>query len=210
MLLSCIWVKLIYLKLFDINMFKKEIKILSKFRHEEKILIIGSFLWCLGEGMLGPLFAIFGERIGGNVLNISWAWAVYLIVMGVLMIYIGNISDKIGKKKLMLLGYGLNALFTFAYLLVSAPIHLFLVQAGLGVAAAFYIPTWLALYAKYEDKKHDGFVWGVTSGFDRIVTGIALVIGGLIVTYLSFNILFITMGCVQLVATIYQSKILKY
>ena len=162
-----------------------------------KILLYGSNLWYLGEGMLGPLFAIFGEKVGGSILDISWAWAIYLIIIGILVIFIGNFSDKVSKEKLMMAGYALNAVFTFCYLLVSAPVHLFLVQAGLGVAAALSIPTWLALYAKYEDKKKGGLSWGIATGLNRIATGVALVIGGLIVTYLSFNVLFITMGIIQ-------------
>lgn len=173
-----------------------------------KILLYGSNLWYLGEGMLGPLFAIFGEKVGGSILDISWAWAIYLIIIGILVIFIGNFSDKVSKEKLMIAGYGLNAVFTFCYLLVSAPVHLFLVQAGLGVAAALSIPTWISLYAKYEDKKHSGLSWGIATGLNRIATGVALVIGGLIVTYLSFNVLFITMGLIQVLATLYQAQIL--
>jgi len=173
-----------------------------------KILLYGSNLWYLGEGMLGPLFAIFGGKVGGSILDISWAWATYLIIIGILVIFIGNFSDKIGKEKLMVAGYALNAIFTFCYLLVSAPVHLFLVQAGLGVAAALAIPTWMALYAKYEDKKRDGFSWGIATGLNRIFTGVALMIGGLIVTYFSFNVLFIIMGIIQVLATLYQAQIL--
>ena len=179
------------------------------FKEKERILLLGGSLWYLGEGMLGPLFAVFGEKVGGSVLEISWAWATYLIIVGVLVIFIGNLSDRFGKEKLMVAGYALNALFTFGYLLVDSPLMLLMVQAGLGVAAALSIPTWMSLYAKYEDKKRDGYTWGVASGLDYIVTGIALVIGGLIVTYLSFEVLFMIMGTIQLIATVYQAQILR-
>lgn len=179
------------------------------FQRKERILLFGSNIWYLGEGMLGPLFAVFGERVGGSVLDISWAWAIYLIIIGVLVILIGDISDKRGKEKLMVAGYALNAFFTFCYLLVSEPAHLFVVQAGLGVAAALAIPTWMSLYARYEDRKHEGLTWGVAAGLNRILTGVALVIGGLIVTYFSFEVLFITMGIIQVIATLYQAQILR-
>jgi MFS family permease len=159
--------------------------------------------------MLGPLFAIFGQKIGGNILDISWAWALYLITLGIFIIVVGKISDKIGKEKLLVIGYGLNAIFTFSYLLVSNPYKLFAVQFGLGIAAALATPTWSSLYAKYEDKKHDGAAWGLVTGTDRIITGLALMTGGFIITYYSFNVLFVIMGCIQIVATISQAFILK-
>lgn len=174
-----------------------------------RILLYGSNLWYLGEGMLGPLFAVFADSIGGDVFSITWAWATYLLVTGFMIIFFGKISDKTSKERMMVLGYALNAVFTFSYLLVSQPWHLFLVQAGLGFAASLSSPTWSALYARYEDKEKDGLDWGLANGEAQIVTGMALVIGGLIVNYFSFTALFITMGSIQVVATLYQMQILK-
>lgn len=179
-------------------------------KKKEKILLYGSNLWYLGEGMFGPLLAVFTERIGGSILDISWAWATYLIVTSFVLILVGKISDyKISKERLMISGYLLNAVFTFAYLFVSSPMRLFFVQAGLGVAAAFAMPTWQALYAKYEDRKHAGYTWGLADGEAQLITGIAIIIGGLIVTYVSFAALFILMGAIQIIATLYQSQILR-
>ncbi len=175
-----------------------------------KILLYSSNIWYFGGGMLGPLFAVFTERIGGDILDISWAWATYLVISGVLYIVVGKLTDgKDNKAKVMIGGYALNALFTFGYLFVSVPWHLFIVQAGLGVAAALATPTWDALYAKYEDKKHDTFEWGLAGGEAQIITGIAVVVGGLVVSYYSFSILFIIMGVIQIIAALYQVQILR-
>lgn len=175
-----------------------------------KILLYADNLWYFGEGMLGPLFAVFTQRVGGDVLDISWAWAVYLIVTGLLIMFIGRISDeKIGKKRFLLAGYGLNALCTFSYLFVSAPIHLFLVQIGLGVSAALATPTWNALYSKYEQGKHAGYAWGLSDGQAQLLTGIALLIGGFIVAYFSFTMLFIVMGTIQTISFFYLFQLLK-
>ncbi len=174
----------------------------------EKILLVGSGLWYLGEGMLGPLFTIFAQNIGGDILEISWAWATYLLVMGVLNIILGKYSDHWNKEKVMVWGYGLNAVFTFGYLFVSSPFHLFFVQAGLGVATALATPTWDALYAKHEDRKKDGSAWGLAAGIPDIVIGIAIILGGLVINYFSFTLLFIIMGIIQVIATVYQAQIL--
>ena len=175
-----------------------------------KILLYGGNIWYFGEGMLGPLFAVFTERVGGDILDISWAWATYLILAGVLYIVVGKITDKYDNaEKTMVLGYALNALFTFSYIFVSTTWHLFVVQAGLGIAAAMATPTWDALYAKHEDRKHGGFQWGLAGGEAQIITGIAIVVGGYIVSLVSFNALFLTMGIIQVIATIYQARILR-
>jgi hypothetical protein len=45
-------------------------------QRKERLLLWSSNLWSLGEGMLGPLFAVFAQGIGGNILDITWAWAI--------------------------------------------------------------------------------------------------------------------------------------
>ena len=177
-------------------------------RSQEKILLAGASFWWLGEGLFGPLFAIFAGRVGGSVLDISWAWATYLLVTGVLEIFVGKISDKIGHAKLMIVGYGLNAVFTFGYLFIHSPFGLFFVQAGLGVALALADPTWDALYAKFEDRRRAGYIWGLEHGIEELITGASIFIGGLIVSYFSFTLLFVIMGVIQTVGTIVQAKIL--
>jgi len=159
--------------------------------------------------MLGPLIAVFTESVGGSILDISWAWAIFLIVAGLLQIVVGKISTSKNRAKIMLWGYVLNALFTFTYIFVASPLHLFAVQFGLGIAAALATPTWEALYAKYEDKKQDTYEWGLAGGEGQIITGIAIIIGGLIVSSFSFNVLFVIMGAISTVAAIYQVKILR-
>jgi hypothetical protein len=174
-----------------------------------RVLLIGSGIWYLGEGLLGPLIAFFTQNIGGSVLDLSWAVATYLVIYGLLSILFGKISDtKLDKAKLMVWGYALNALFTFGYLLVTDSTTLLIVQAGLGLAAAMATPTWDALFDEFTDSSVDGTSWGIASGMESIITGFTLVVGALVVTYASFKILFLAMGCIQVLATVYQAKIL--
>lgn len=174
-----------------------------------RILLWGANIWFFGEGMLGPLFAVFSEKVGGDILDITWAWATYLMVTGIVYIIVGKlINGKPIKEKVMVAGYALNAVFTFGYLFVSNPWQLFFIQAGLGIAEAIGTPAWDALYAKNINEDHDTYAWGMAGGQSQIVTGIAIVCGGLIAHYYSFNALFITMGCIQIIATIIQARIL--
>lgn len=176
-----------------------------------KVLLISNTLWSLGEGMLGPLYALFAGQMGGNVLDISWAWATYLVVKGLASIWVGKVSDRFfSKESLVITGFALNTLFTFGYLGVSSRLDLFAIEAGLGVAGALAGPTWRSLYSHYAGKKSSGWWWGLAVGSDDFVTALGIIIGGLIVAKLNFFGLFIIMGILQLVATVYQAKILYF
>ncbi|NJN15952.1 MAG: MFS transporter [Oscillochloris sp.] len=77
-----------------------------------RLLLLGANLWYVGEGMLGPLIGVFSQEIGGSVLDLTWAWSIYLIVTGICTGVIGVIADR-GRAtaaRLMVVGYGLNAL----------------------------------------------------------------------------------------------------
>lgn len=179
-----------------------------------KTLLYADVIWFFGEGMLGPLFAVFTQRVGGDVLDITSAWATYLIVVGILTVLIGKMSDKWDKRKLVFGGYVLNAVLTFGYLFVDSSSRLLLIQCGLGIAAAMATPTWNALYSEYTAKskrsrKNIGLDWGLADGFSQFFTGIAILIGGAIVTYFSFDALFIVMGIVQVISVIILVPILS-
>lgn len=181
--------------------------------NKAKVLLDGDYLMTFGTGMLGPIFAVFAQKIGGDLLDISWAWAAYLITTGIFMFLIGKFSDfssrRLVKEKLVVAGFGIQSILTFGYLFVSTPLHLLFLQIALGLANAMSFPTWDALYAKYENKKKDGLSWGLVDGGEQFLTGVAILVGGFIVSYFSFTALFITMGLLQMSATIYQLKLLK-
>ncbi|MBM3281961.1 MAG: MFS transporter [Candidatus Diapherotrites archaeon] len=174
-----------------------------------RILLVSSNLWYLAEGLFGPLLAVFAGQVGGNILDISFAWAIFLIVSGLANVFIGRLSDKHSREKILVLGYALNTLVLFGYIFVSNPMQLFIAEAFMGLAAAMASPTWYSLFSQYETKKSSGREWGLVTGQAKIATAAAMIVGGYIVTYLSFTALFVLMGSIQLVATLYQAKILR-
>jgi hypothetical protein len=174
-----------------------------------KILLLGANIWYFGEGMMGPLFAIFSEKVGGDILDITWAWSTYLVITGLCYIIVGRIiNNSPYKAGVMVFGYSMNALLTFGYLLVDSPIKLFIIQAGLGIAESLGTPAWDALYSKNLDKDLDAYAWGLSTGQSQIVTGIAFAVGGVITHFISFNALFIAMGFMQIIAALVTAQLL--
>lgn len=178
----------------------------------QKVLFLGSSLWAFSEGLFGPLYVLFTEHLGGSLLDVSWAWAIYLIMTGLLTVVIGRISDKkwFNKSNAMYLGYVLNALCTFAYLFIRTPTQLFIVEALNGLASALVEPNWHSLFARYEDKLRSGSAWGWVDGQAQVLSGVAVLIGGAIVKYFSFSALFIVMGIVQVLSLYVQIDVLRF
>lgn len=173
-----------------------------------KLLLFASSLWYFSEGLLGPLFAVFSEQVGGDVLDITAAWATYLIVSGLAYPVVGKLLNRSRWKfRMIAVGYALNTLFTFAYLLVNDTTDLLLVQVGLGIAEAISTPSWDAFFASKLAERDDTFAWGLAGGHTQFISGIAIAIGGLIANFVSFQALFVVMGCLNLVATVVQVRL---
>src|SRR5712671_5068081 len=99
-------------------------------------LLAGSYLWYFAAGLLGPLYTVFAQSIGGDLLDAAFAYSAYLIATGVFSMLFGALSDRCSKEAMMLAGYSLNVIGTFSYLFVAAPHQLFATQVMLGVATA--------------------------------------------------------------------------
>jgi len=159
--------------------------------------------------LFGPLFAVFSQKVGGDLLDITWAWSAYLIVTGLMYLFVGRaLQNSKYQERVMVIGYALNTLFTFSYLMVDSVMTLFFVQIGLGIAESLSTPIWDSLFANDLDGKNNTFLWGLATGHTHFVTGIAVAIGGLITYYISFHMLFIIMGTIQALATIIQARLL--
>lgn len=173
-----------------------------------RLLLIASSLWYLSEGLLGPLFAVFAQQVGGDIFDISTAWAAYLIVCGLAYPITGRLVNRTRWKfRIIAVGYALHTLCTFGYLLVRDTHHLLLVQVGLGIAEAIATPSWDAFFASELRETDDTFAWGIVGGHTQFIGGVAIALGGLLAKYVSFHALFVTMGCISLAATLVQFRL---
>jgi MFS family permease len=147
-------------------------------------------------GMLGPIYAIFAQRVGGDIVIASSAIAIYTAVIGILILIFGRFEDRLDKKKVFILGRAINVVGIGSYLLVASPVDLFIVQGILGVAIAMMNPTFESLYSRGLRKGHEAFEWSIWEGSINLVLAGAALTGGFIAATFGFNALFILMTTV--------------
>jgi MFS family permease len=174
-------------------------------RKEYKVLLAISLLVNIGDNLIGPFYAIYIQKVGIGLADLGYAGVIFNATIGLLMIAIGKLSDKLNKELITVAGYYLFALGTLGYMIISRSWHLFLLQVIFALAAACLSAPLTALFAKYIDKKEEGLEWGLNSGGQRIAVAMAVLAGTLIVTKLGFTTLFITMFCVQITAAACQT-----
>jgi len=162
-----------------------------------KILLWADSLYTLSAGMLGPIYAIFvAEKVKGDILTTSLSWAVFTFVSGLTVILLSRLEEKTKEtEKWVIAGYFLAALGYIGYIFINNVAGLFIVQILLGLGAAINKPAYDAVYSRHLEKEKYVTQWGLWEAKESMVGALAAVSGGLLVTFFSFNLLFILMAC---------------
>ncbi|EKE06880.1 MAG: hypothetical protein ACD_18C00249G0015 [uncultured bacterium] len=164
-----------------------------------KILLISDSWINLSLGMIGPIYAIFVEEIGGDILDASWAYSVYMITAGVVMYLLSKWEDRAKhKEKFVVLGYALTSIACLSYIFVYNQATLLFTQVLLGLSVAILSPAFDAIYSHYVKVKEEASNWGLWEALSFIVTGLAAVIGGYMANMFGFRTLFIVMFVISL------------
>ena len=164
------------------------------------LLILDGFI-ITAFGLLGPIYAVFVQKIGGNILDAGLAFAVYSITLGVVAYFTGKLGDKIKNQiNLLIIGQILLSIGFFSYLTVRNPTHLMFTQFILGLGAAISYPIYDGLFSISLDKGKQYSEWASWTSLNFVLTGIAAIVGSFIAKSFGFTALFITMGASSLIS----------
>jgi MFS family permease len=160
-----------------------------------KILLFTNGLVLVAGAMLGPIYALFVDRIGGSLLDASFAGGIFALSAGIMSIISGKFSDSIKESELVVvLGYMLMGIGFISYIFVGSIWTLFAVEILFGLSVAIYAPAFDAAYSKHLNKKKAGSQWGAWESMNYFTAAVGALIGGFVVTYLGFNVLFVIMA----------------
>lgn len=183
-----------------IKRYIKQLSQLESMRKKLKILLTSSSLFMLAGGLFGPLYAVFVEDIGGDLLTAGSAYAAFSVAAGILIFLISRWEDRVKhQEKLIIAGYVLSCLGYLGYIFVQSPFQLFAIQIVFGVGEAIGTPAYDGLYSRFLDKGKFISEWGVWESLYYIIAGISAAIGGLLASLYGFRFLFIVMFIVSMI-----------
>lgn len=166
-----------------------------------KLFLVADSFYVLAMGMLGPIYAVFVQRIGGDILEAGTAWALFTISSGIGVFLMGRFQDKIKKNMIFLrVGYLMRSLGFLGYYFVSNIIQMFLLQVFLGFAGIITMPAAYSFYAKHVEKNNLASQWSAWQGIWDTGQGIAALIGSFLAALYGFKILFLVMFFVSLIS----------
>jgi EmrB/QacA subfamily drug resistance transporter len=108
------------------------------------------------------------RELGATTTNLQWVVDAYTLVFAALILAAGSLSDRLGRKGVLLAGLGLFAAGSLAGSLGHTPGELIAARVVMGIGAAGIFPATLSLIAnvfteRAERAKAIG-LWGATTG----------------------------------------------
>lgn len=166
-----------------------------------RILLEASAFSTLAAGLFGPIYAIFVEDVGGDILDAGMAWFVFTMSTGLAIYLVGRWEDRLKhQENMVIFSYLVSAMGMFGYILVSNKFELLLVQLVLGISNAIGTPAYDALYSKYLDRGREASEWGLWEMTYYVITALGALFGAYIAELYGFKMLFAVMFCLALVA----------
>ncbi len=156
-----------------------------------KILFISNSIYLFSALLLGPLYAVYVQKIGGGVLLVSVSTAVFYVSSTLFLLFVSRWGDRVKEKELMLaLSYVVRGVAFFSYIFIDSALFLILVQILFGLGDALGTPTFGALFARHVDKKEEVLEYSDWSLVANLVMALGTIVGGFVVSSLGFSSLF--------------------
>lgn len=169
-----------------------------------KLLLFSNALVIWAGAMFGPIYAIYIEKIGGGILEASWAVALSTLATATFLFIFGRKEDRMKEPEIaMALGYLIIGAAFFGYIFSDSLLKLFVVQIVLGVGTALYSPAFDGLYSQHLDNKHTASQWAWWEIMSNIINSAGALIGGVLASKFGFGYLFATMGVLCVISAFF-------
>lgn len=173
-----------------------------------KRFVMADLVWLAGWGLLSPIFAVFvlQQIPGATVITIGTAAAVYWILKSVIQIPVALAIDRTVSERddylVLVVSLMLAGLTSFSYILVHTVAQLYLVEVLHAVSFALYIPSWNGIFTRHLDPEHRALEFALDSGAVGIATGIAGLLGSIVMQAFGFQVIFIITAVLSFAAAI--------
>jgi EmrB/QacA subfamily drug resistance transporter len=166
------------------------------------LLIIG-----LDNTILNVALPTLQEEFNASGSELQWMVDSYLLVFAGLLLPLGALGDRIGRKKTLSAGLLIFGAASVAAALSDSTTAMIVSRAVMGIGGALIMPSTLSIVTDVFPEEERGKAIGVWAGMAAIGIGLAPLIGGALVDYASWQWVFIVNVPVVVAALALGSKL---
>ncbi|MEV6575283.1 MFS transporter [Streptomyces sp. NPDC051577] len=173
------------------------------------VLVLAVLLVAVDATVLGLATPALSEDLKPSGTQLLWIGDIYSFVIAGLLVSMGSLGDRIGRKKLLLIGATAFGAVSVLNAYASSPEMMIVARALLGVAGATLMPSTLALIRNiFHDPRERSLaigIWGATASAGAAV---GPVVGGALLQHFWWGSVFLINLPVMIVLVIVGIKLL--
>ena len=166
-------------------------------------LCLAFFVEMVDNTLMSVALPTIGRDLGGGTLSLQWVAAAYSVTFGGLLLTAGSAADRLGRRRVLLVGLAVFGTISLGVLAVHSMGQLIGLRALLGVAAAMMAPVTNSLVFRLFDNdvlRRKAFTVMITVGMTGFILG--PVLGGSALTHVPWQWLLIINAPIALIAWI--------
>lgn len=162
-------------------------------------LFFSIFAAVTGVGIVVPLLPVYAHNLGAGGLAIGFIFGSFALSRTFFLPYFGRLSDRKGRKRLIVIGLFSYACLSLAFILAQNVTALVAVRFFQGIASSMMMPAIQAYVGDITPRGREGFTMGFFNM--SIFFGLSLgpVLGGSIKDIWGLDASFLSMGVLSLV-----------
>lgn len=143
--------------------------------------ILGSSLAFIEGSVVNLALPAIQHELGIDSAAVQWVMNAYLLVLGSFMLVGGSLGDRIGLRRIFILGNAVFGLGALACAVAPSLPVLIVARCVQGLGGALLVPASLALIGSYFAEEERGRAIGTWAGASALTTAIGPVLGGWLV-----------------------------
>ena len=158
-------------------------------------LLLAAFAINLDTTLVNVALPSLVRELHATTTQLQWVVDAYNLVFAALLLTFGSLSDRLGRKGMLLAGLAVFGTASLAGGFTSTPAELIAIRAVMGLGAAMTFPATLSLLsnvftARAERARAIG-LWGASAG---VAIALGPIVGGWLLEHFSWASIFIAMG----------------
>lgn len=147
------------------------------------VLVVSLLVVVLDNTILNIALPTIQRELGASQSQLVWAVDAYVLVFAALLFTWGVLGDRIGRKKVLIIGLSLFALASAIAAFSSSPSMLIGMRALMGVGGAAVLPTTLAIITVVFPPHERGKAIGVWAAAVGAAVALGPVLGGILLQH---------------------------